>query len=125
MHEEATPKCIGTMKSESGESLVDLRMRFEEKHILNFPFQFWNVKECCRVAMALESFNDIEDSVFMIWALEVEDEFKHLGCKRQRIGSNTNVDASLHDNRESNDEQAEVLEVHEFPKLVDSGHADM
>ena len=36
--EEASPKCIGTMKREDGESLADLRMRLEENKVLKFEF---------------------------------------------------------------------------------------
>jgi len=37
-HEDASSKCIGTMKGEAGESLVDLRICLEEKCVLNFEF---------------------------------------------------------------------------------------
>ena len=36
----ASPKWIGTMKGEDGESLVDLRVRLEEKKVLKLKFQY-------------------------------------------------------------------------------------
>ena len=46
------------------------------KKVLDFHFQYWDAEECCRVAVALESLNDIEDSVFLIPI--VDDTFKIL-----------------------------------------------
>lgn len=43
--EGASPKCIGTMKAEDDESLADLRVRLEEKEVLKFEFQYWDVDE--------------------------------------------------------------------------------
>jgi hypothetical protein len=73
--EGSSPKCIGTMKGEDGESLADLRVRLEEKKVLKFDFQYWDLDECYRVATSLESLNDLQDKVFMIPILyeEVED----------------------------------------------------
>lgn len=120
-NEEATPKCIGTMKAEVGESLADRRLRFEEKQVLNFRFQFWDVQESCRVAVALESLNDIEHSVHVIPALDVEDEFEDVLRKQQRLESNANID----DCRESNDVELDVLEVPEFTEIENNGPADI
>ena len=39
-HEDSPPKCIGTVKGEAGESLANLKLRFEQKKVLNFQFQF-------------------------------------------------------------------------------------
>lgn len=82
--EVALPKCIGTMKAEEGESLADLRVRLEEKKVLKFEYQYWDPEELCRVAISLESLNDIGDSVYMIPALE--DDVEDLASKRQRLG---------------------------------------
>lgn len=82
--EEGAPKCIGTMKAEDGELLADLRVRLEEKKVLKFDYQYWDPDECCRVAVPLESLNDIEASVYMIPALD--DEVPHVAFKRQRLG---------------------------------------
>ena len=40
IHEGASSKCIGTMKGEEGESLVDIRIQLEEKKVLPFEFQY-------------------------------------------------------------------------------------
>ena len=39
-YEDLSPKCIGTVKGETGEFLANLRLRFEQKQVLNFQFQF-------------------------------------------------------------------------------------
>lgn len=78
-HEGASSKCIGTMKDEEGEFLADLRVWVEEKKVLPFEFQYWNPEEYCRVAVSLESLNDIKDCVFKILALE--DELQALTSK--------------------------------------------
>ena len=39
INEGASPKCIETMKGEDGESLVDLRVRLEEKE--KEKIEFW------------------------------------------------------------------------------------
>lgn len=73
-HESAPPKCIGTMKSDNGETLAALRVRLEEKKVFNFPYQYWHPQGSCRVAVALESLNDVEDNVFMIPFLDEEED---------------------------------------------------
>ena len=64
--EGAYPKCIETIKKEDGESLADLKACLEGKKALKFEFQYWDPYENCRVTTGLESFNDLEDKVFMI-----------------------------------------------------------
>ena len=104
--EGTAPKCIGTMKGEAGESLADLRLRLEEKKVLNFIFQYWDPQEDCRVVVALESLNDIEDSVFMIPA--VDDHVQNSRSKRQCLEGESDVGGS----RESN---VIHLDMPEFP----------
>lgn len=65
MHEAAPPKCNRSMKVDARESFVDLRVWLEEK-VLSFLYQYWNVEECCIVAVSLELLNNVEDNVFMI-----------------------------------------------------------
>lgn len=108
--EDATPKCIGTMKAAMEESLADLRKQFEEKKVLNFTFQFWDAQECCRLSEGLESMNNIESSVFMIPAIQEEDDSP---AKRQRVS----IETDIVDSRHSNDGEVEVLQVPEFPDL--------
>ena len=73
MLESSPPKYIGTMKSDDGETLAELRVQLEEKKILNFPFQYWDPQGCCRMVVTLESLNDVEDSVFMILVSNQEE----------------------------------------------------
>ena len=40
-NEGTSLKCIGTMKGEDGESLVDLSVRLEDKSVSKFEFQYW------------------------------------------------------------------------------------
>lgn len=82
-HEGAPPKCIGTMKGEFGESLADLKLHLKDKKVLNFWFQYWDPEECCRVAIALESLNDIEESVFMIHT--IVDNLGNFASKHPRV----------------------------------------
>ena len=70
--EGASPKCIGIMKREDGESLADLIVRLEEKKVLKFDFQYCDPSECCRVATNLESLSGLEDKIFMIPTLYEE-----------------------------------------------------
>lgn len=100
-HEGAPPKCIGTMKADVGESLADLRVRLEDKKVLNFPFQYWDPQECCRVAIIFESLNDVEDSVFMIPTLD--EEVQNFECTRQTAG----VCDEFRDSRQSHDVDGE------------------
>jgi len=67
---------------------------------------------------ALESLNDIEHNIFMILAVEVDDELENFSSKCQRHGS----DANLVDNRESNKVQVKVLE---FPSIDISDHVEI
>ena len=82
--EGASPKCIGTMKGEDGESLADLRVRLEEMKVLEFKFQYWDADECCKVATSLECLNGLEDNVFMIPTLY--KEIQDWACKQQCLG---------------------------------------
>ena len=66
INEGASPKCIRTMKGEDVESLADLRVRLEEKKVLKFEFQYWDLDKCCRVATNLKSLNVHDGKVFMI-----------------------------------------------------------
>ena len=128
-HEDLTPKCIGTIKGEAGESLADLRLHFEEKQVLHFPFQFRDVEDSYRVAVALESLNDIEDSIFLIHAAEVEAELENPICKSQRLGSDVDDrlgnDMDLVGSRHSNEVQVEEPAVPEFPEIHDTLTPDM
>jgi len=62
------------------------------------------VEEQCRVAVMLESLNDIKDTMFMIPTLEVEDELENFVSKRQHVGN----DLDLVDCHQSDDLQVEV-----------------
>jgi len=70
--EEASPKCIGIVKAKDGESLADLQVHLEQKKVLKFNFQYWDRDECCRVAVPLESLNNIDRIVYIILTLDEE-----------------------------------------------------
>ena len=69
------------------------------------------------MSMALESMNEVEGAVYMIPALEVEDEIQDSECKRQRVESKATVHGIVEDIWESNETLVQVVEVLEFPKV--------
>ena len=62
-------------------------MRLEEKVVLDWPFEFWDNKERCRIRQKMEVLNDVVSDVYVLSkVVEVEGQES---CKHRRVDNDT------------------------------------
>jgi hypothetical protein len=65
-HESSAPEFLGPCNCEDNKSYKELRLWLESIGCLEWPFEFWDVEECCRIKTQLEGLNKIEKCIYMI-----------------------------------------------------------
>ena len=75
------PKFYSKVKVLADETYASLRLRLEEKQALEWPFQFWDKEDCCRIRQKMEGLNDVVADVYVL-PLCSEDEGP---LKRRRL----------------------------------------
>ncbi len=86
--EDADPEYFGKVKVGDGQSYASLRERLEAANVLDWPFEFWDVEDNCRIRWNFKALNDILEEVHVI----------PVGCgnplpaKRRRLEAETRAD---------------------------------
>jgi hypothetical protein len=65
-NESCEPVFEGPIGCCEGDTCRDLRSRLESTGIINWPFQFWDSDQKCRIKMKLERLNHIEDRIYVV-----------------------------------------------------------
>jgi hypothetical protein len=64
--EACGPEFIGLVSAVPDETYAKFREFLEKEGIIEWPFDFWETEEKCRLLPKLERFNAIESAVFVI-----------------------------------------------------------
>ena len=67
------PEFYSKVKVFVDETYASLRIRLEEKEALEWPFEFWDNEEHCRIRLKMEGLNDVLVDVYVL-PLQCEDE---------------------------------------------------
>ena len=87
-HKDADAEYFGKVKVGDGLSYASLRERLEAAKVLDWPFEFWDVEDSCRIRVKIEALNDILEEVHVI---PVGDG-NPVPAKRRRLESETRVE---------------------------------
>lgn len=60
------PEFIGPIDVEEGQSFALLRVKLEEVGVIEWPFQFWDASESCRIRPRLERLNTVQPTMYVI-----------------------------------------------------------
>jgi hypothetical protein len=62
----AMPQYYGKLKVFEEETYASLRVRLEEKLALEWPFEFWDHDDNCRIHEKMEGLNDVVGDVYVL-----------------------------------------------------------
>jgi hypothetical protein len=72
-HGSSNPEYIGPCNCQEEESYNDLRLRLKSVGCIEWPFEFWDLEESCRINKKLEGLNTIGKCVYVIPVSFIED----------------------------------------------------
>ena len=84
------PEFIGPIDMEEGQSFALLRVKLEEVGVIEWPFQFWDASESCRIRPRLERLNTVQPTMYVI-PVTIESNDRQ---KRMRIADASFVNDS-------------------------------
>jgi hypothetical protein len=73
---------IGWVACQLEESHVDFRARLEVAQCVEWEFDFWDIKERCRIKTRMEGVDMVGASVYMIRRVDYDD---HKRAKQRRV----------------------------------------
>ena len=76
------PKFYSKVKVFENETYASLRLRLEEKAALEWPFEFWDNEDRCRIRQKMEALNDVVGDIFV---LPVRSKGEEAASKRRRL----------------------------------------
>lgn len=80
---------VGTVDVNDGDSYAALRVVLDDPPALDWPYDFWDVEEGCRIRQKLERLNKLPSEVLIVRQAEGVEE----GAKRRRVeDANFNID---------------------------------
>ena len=85
LEESAHPQLLNPFFCNDGDTYADLRLRLESGGCIDWPFQFWDFDEHCRIRRKFEALNPVLEWVYII---PKEDEHSGRLLKRSRLDSN-------------------------------------
>ena len=80
--ESSNPVLISPLVCRENGSCRDLRSKLESRGCVEWPFEFWDIEEKCRIKQTFEGMNTVGERVYVIPAEPVGDEGL---AKRRRI----------------------------------------
>lgn len=84
----STPQEVGKIDLVEGETYDGLRLRLEENEVVEWPFQFWDAEDSCRIKVKLERLNKIPPIVYVIPTHGLDEQLP----KRRRVGDGSFVE---------------------------------
>jgi hypothetical protein len=111
-----TPQEVGKIDLVEGDTYDGLCVRLKENEVVEWPFQFWDVEDSCRIKVKLEQLNKIPPIVYVIPMHGLDEQLP----KRRRVGDGSFVQGFVAI-VSMEDERVEFLEgdediVQEHPK---------
>ena len=81
-NENARPELISPLVCQVNDTYEDLRQRLELRGCVDWPFEFWEFDDQCRIRKKFESMNTIGERVYVI---PIEDNGCSSMSKQRRI----------------------------------------
>jgi hypothetical protein len=101
--ESVVPQYFSKVKVLEEETYASLRVRLEEKSTLEWPFQFWDNEDRCRIWQKMEGLNDVVSDVYVL----------PLQCEVEEAPKRRRLDDGIHVADRSLQEVANFLEIDE------------
>jgi len=95
--DNARPELLSPFFCQAGDTYAELRLRLEEGGCVDWPFEFWDFDDECRIRKRFEAMNPVTERVYVIPAVEEDAGGPAKRCRieiRGETGSNDVVPPS-------------------------------
>ena len=92
VEETARSELLSPIFCVSGDTYAELRLRLENGSCVDWPFQFWDFEEQCRIRKRFEAMNPVTERVYVIPVVEEDAQRLPKQCRLQNPGETGNND---------------------------------